>query len=50
MELETTEEELVEHFKNYVGVCGAKIIVDPFTHVSKGYGFVDFSDEGEASK
>lgn len=36
--------------KFYSSVVGAKIIVDPSTKVSKGYGFVKFGDQFESQK
>ena len=46
-----TSEKLISFFKTkYKSVIGSKIIVDPKTKVSKGYGFVAFSDEKEKEK
>ena len=46
-----TSEKLISFFKTkYKSVIGSKIIVDPKTKVSKGYGFVSFSDEKEREK
>lgn len=46
-----TSEKLVSFFKSkYKSVIGAKIIIDPSTKLSKGYGFVTFSDEKEKDK
>ena len=45
------EEILKNHFLNiYPSVISAKIIVDPATKISKGYGFVKFSDYEESQK
>ena len=44
-------EKLASLFKkNYKSVVNAKIIIDPITKISKGYGFVIFSDEKEKEK
>ena len=46
-----TSDKLISFFKTkYKSVIGSKIIVDPKTKVSKGYGFVAFSDEKEKEK
>jgi RNA recognition motif-containing protein len=46
-----TSDKLISFFKTkYKSVIGSKIIVDPKTKVSKGYGFVSFSDEKEREK
>lgn len=40
---------IVEHFKvRYGSVTGAKLVFDPITKVSKGYGFVKFSSITES--
>ena len=45
------EEILQNYFKQYFkSVIGAKIVVDPSTKVSKGYGFVKFSDYNESQR
>ena len=45
------EEILQNYFKQYFkSVIGAKIVVDPSTKVSKGYGFVKFSDQNESHR
>ena len=36
--------------KRYPSVIQAKIIVDPVTRYSKGYGFIKFSDAEEAQR
>lgn len=46
-----TEEILNNFFKEkYKSVINSKIIVDPSTKISKGYGFVKFSDKLESEK
>lgn len=52
-ELDTSvnEDVLKSHFQQfYQSVISAKIIVDPSTKISKGYGFVKFSDNSEAQR
>ena len=52
-ELDTsvTNEILRDFFKEkYKSVIDAKIIIDPSTKISKGYGFVKFSDKSEGEK
>jgi RNA recognition motif-containing protein len=45
------EEILTNFFKQkYKSVINSKIIVDPSTKISKGYGFVKFSDKYESEK
>ena len=45
------EEILTNFFKEkYKSVINSKIIVDPSTKISKGYGFVKFSDKAESEK
>jgi RNA recognition motif-containing protein len=45
------EETLREFFaKYYSSVVGTKIIVDPVTKISKGYGFVKFSEISDAQR
>ena len=36
--------------KYYTSVIGTKIIIDPVNKISKGYGFVKFSDQNESQK
>ena len=44
-------EELISFFKEkYSSVINGKIIIEPSTKISKGYGFVTFSDEKEKEK
>jgi len=46
--VEVTEDLLVSTFKiHYKSVKGVRIIMDPVTKRSKGYGFVKFGDENE---
>lgn len=48
MDPSITDEQLKISFSQiYKSVFGAKIIVDPFTKISKGYGFVKFSNAEE---
>ena len=45
------EEILTNFFKEkYKSVINSKIIVDPSTKISKGYGFIKFSDKSESEK
>ena len=45
------EETLANFFKEkYNSVISSKIVVDPSTKISKGYGFVKFSDQKESQK
>ena len=45
------EETLTSFFKEkYNSVISSKIVVDPSTKISKGYGFVKFSDQKESQK
>ena len=49
LDLSITEEELKDFFsKYYKSVLGTKIVIDPITKKSKGYGFVRFSDNNES--
>ena len=44
-----TEEKLKEFFSaKYKSVISSKIVIDPITKFSKGYGFVKFSDHNES--
>jgi len=36
--------------KRYESVIGGKVVADPFTGISKGYGFVIFGDEAEQTR
>ncbi len=44
------EEDLKEIFEEYGEVTSAKVIKDKFTGRSKGFGFVEMSDEAEGKK
>jgi RNA recognition motif-containing protein len=44
------EENLKELFEEFGEVISAKIIVDKFTHKSRGFGFVEMKDDEEAKK
>ena len=44
------ENELKELFEAYGEVASVKIITDKFTGRSRGFGFVEMSDDDEASK
>lgn len=51
LEPSVNEESLTNFFKEkYSSVINSKIIVDPSTKISKGYGFVKFSDKNESEK
>ena len=43
----TTEDELKAMFSEYGTVSGVKIPLDRETNRSRGFGFVEFEDEGE---
>ena len=45
----TTDEELNELFAAHGTVVSAKVIMDRDTNRSKGFGFVEFESEEEAS-
>ncbi len=45
-----TEDELRELFEEYGEVMSVKIITDKYSGRSKGYGFVEMSDDKEAQK
>ena len=46
----TTGDDLQELFTEYGEVTSAKVIIDKFTGNSKGYGFVEMSDDQEGMK
>ena len=46
----TTGDDLQELFSEYGEVTSAKVIMDKFTGNSKGYGFVEMSDDSEGQK
>lgn len=51
--LSTTEHELVDYFTELSGkshIKDAKIITDPNSGTPKGYGFITFNNESEATK
>ncbi len=45
----TTEDELNGLFASYGKVSSAKIITDKFSGQSRGFGFVEMEDDGEAT-
>ncbi len=44
------DEDLKEFFTPYGEVSSAKVIIDKFTNTSKGFGFVEMSDDDAAKK
>lgn len=51
MDINVNEDQLKEFFLNeYKSVFAAKVVCDPMTRVSKGYGFVKFKDMDEANR
>ncbi len=44
----TSEEELQSLFEQFGSVISAKIIFDKYENQSKGFGFVEMEDEGQA--
>jgi RNA recognition motif-containing protein len=44
------DEDLREFFTEYGEVTSAKVITDKFTQRSKGFGFVEMSDDAAAAK
>ncbi|EGR29205.1 RNA binding protein, putative [Ichthyophthirius multifiliis] len=51
LELGINEQQLAEHFRvKYPSVIGSKIIIDPQTKMSRGFGFVKFSNPQEGLK
>jgi len=44
------DEDLREFFAEYGEVSSAKVIMDKFTNRSKGFGFVEMSDDAAAQK
>jgi RNA recognition motif-containing protein len=44
------DEDLKEFFTPYGEVTSAKVIIDKFTNTSKGFGFVEMSDNAAAQK
>lgn len=50
MDLTVNEDQLFEFFhSSFKSVISAKIICDPITRISKGYGFIKFSSADEAN-
>ena len=47
---QTTEDELRDLFAEFGDVVSVKLIVDKFTGQSKGFGFVEMSNNSEAQK
>lgn len=45
-----TEEELSETFAQFGELKSVKIILDPITHESKGYGFVEMKNAEEGQR
>ncbi len=44
------DEDLRSYFAEYGDVTSAKVIMDKFTNRSKGFGFVEMSDDAAAQK
>ena len=44
------DEDLRDYFQDYGEVSSAKIITDKFTNRSRGFGFVEMSDDAAAEK
>ena len=45
----TSEDQLEETFAQYGGVASTNIIIDKYTNQSKGFAFVEMSDESNAT-
>ena len=45
---ETTSDDLLELFQTYGSVISAQVVMDRFSGRSRGFGFVEMSDDGEA--
>ena len=45
-----TDEDLQDYFAEYGEVSSAKVILDKFTNKSRGFGFVEMSDNTAAEK
>ena len=45
-----TDEDLQDYFAEYGEVSSAKVIMDKYTNRSKGFGFVEMSDDAAAQK
>ncbi len=50
LDYNTSEETVRGLFENYGSVDSVKIIMDKFTGRSKGFGFVEMSDDNEANE
>lgn len=51
MDINVNEEQLKDFFeKDFKSVTGAKIICDPYTRISKGYGFIKFKNQEDANR
>lgn len=46
---DTTEDELRSAFENFGEVTSVNIITDRYTGKAKGFGFVEMTDQGEAT-
>ena len=44
------DEDLREYFEDYGEVTSAKVITDKFTNRSRGFGFVEMTDDAAAEK
>lgn len=44
------DEDLKDYFSEYGDVTSSKVIIDKFTNKSKGFAFVEMSDDAAASK
>lgn len=49
LDFKTRKEDLLELFSQYGEVSNARIIFNKETHRSKGYGFVEMSDEEQGN-
>ena len=47
---DVTDEDLKSYFAEYGEVSSAKIIMDKYTNRSKGFGFVEMTDDAAAQK
>ncbi len=45
---DTTRDDLVQLFQTYGTVTNSQVIIDKFSGRSRGFGFVEMSDDGEA--
>lgn len=45
---DTTGDDLVELFQAYGTVASSQVIIDKFSGRSRGFGFVEMADDGEA--